>query len=172
MPWLYGELSIDPATLDRRRTERRKLRLELGASTARDAVRVIILDLSETGMQIITSADLVIGESVFVQLPEAGLIEARVIWNCAPNFGCEFPTSIPRGAVSAALLTAPNDRPHGPGEESQSAEDAHWFGGPSIPSAGATSQKFATLALSLCAVIVALLIFALLTAPFSAEQLF
>ncbi len=39
-----------------------------------------------------------------MQIPEAGRVEAEIVWNSGPFFGCEFQDAISAAAVSAALL--------------------------------------------------------------------
>ena len=164
MPLLPAEFTTEPAPADRRRIERRKVRLDLGHSSAGGGSRVVVLDLSETGMQIVTIADLRIGEAFPVQLPEAGLVEARVVWSRAPNFGCEFVPPVSKGAVSAALLTAPHERviEDFPPSDSLSTRSAR--------SDDPVWRLLAVLALSLTAIIVALLLSVMFSAPFSADQ--
>ena len=55
-------------------------------------------------MLIETSADLDVGETIIVELPQAGAVEARVIRSEGGRFACRFQNRISKAAVSAALL--------------------------------------------------------------------
>jgi hypothetical protein len=60
-------------------------------------------------MMIHTTAELDVGEVFQVELPEAGQVEACVVWRRMTLYGCEFRSRVSRGAVSAALLQAEHD---------------------------------------------------------------
>jgi hypothetical protein len=95
-------------TDDRRRSPRRSLKLEAVKSPpSAPEARVIIHDVSLTGILIETSATLAIGERLQVQMPEAGAVEAELVWTSGRLFGCRFKTPISKAALSAALLKSP-----------------------------------------------------------------
>jgi hypothetical protein len=96
-------------TGDLRATVRRTIRLQANARLSRDAVEVEIRNLSDSGLLIETAAHLVIGETLYLDLPEAEMIEANVIWNRGRFFGCEFKAALSKSAMSAALLLSPNE---------------------------------------------------------------
>lgn len=108
---LLAQIRIDPQDGEQRRASRRVLRLEVESAVADGAVRAVVRNLSETGLLIETDAPLSVGDSLAVDLPEAGMVTARVIWGRAPFYGCEFAKAVARGAVSAALLRSPLDEP-------------------------------------------------------------
>jgi len=54
-----------------------------------------------------TTAELMEGETILIDLPVAGSAEARIIWNREDYYGCEFLTPVTKAAVSAALLRTP-----------------------------------------------------------------
>ena len=91
----------------RRTTTRRKLRLEAPGSIASDG-DVLILDISTTGLLIKASGDLVVGETVEFDLPEACGTRAVVKWSNGQLFGCQFRAPVSVATVSAALLRAPS----------------------------------------------------------------
>jgi len=105
---LLAELRIDPEPRDRRRASRRTLRLEVEGAAA-PVGRAVIRNLSETGLLLETREPLQNGDTLSVELPEAGPVTARVVWCRAPYFGCEFAAPVSRGSVSAALLRSPID---------------------------------------------------------------
>lgn len=111
---LAAELRTDTQDLVGRRAARRTLRLEVGAtSSSQEGTPALIRNLSESGLLLETNARLSPGETVAVDLPEAGVTIAEVIWSHGEFYGCEFIRPVTKAAVSAALLRAPAelDRP-------------------------------------------------------------
>ena len=106
---LLAELRTDPVPRDRRRRSRRTLRLEVADAPDGASGRAVVRNLSETGLLLETAEPLQNGDSISVELPEAGTVVARVVWSRAPFFGCEFAAPVSRGSVSAALLKSPID---------------------------------------------------------------
>ncbi len=93
---------------DRRASLRRSLQLDTQSdNVVHGAGQVTIHDLSLTGVLIETSTPLVSGETFEVNLPQAGTVEASVVWNSGEFFGCEFREPISTAALSAALLRSP-----------------------------------------------------------------
>lgn len=93
---------------ERRGAARRRLQLETaGASEATPNIRVVIHDLSVSGLLLETFAQFSVGERIELQLPEAGAAEALIVWNSGRYFGCRFAQPISTAAVSAALLLSP-----------------------------------------------------------------
>jgi hypothetical protein len=100
----------EPAEIgdERRRSARRALRLDTGSDTAgQGASHVTIHDLSLTGVLIETSTPLRSGETFEVDLPQAGSVEASVVWTSGEFYGCAFRDPISTAALSAALLRSP-----------------------------------------------------------------
>ena len=95
---------------DSRATVRRTLRLQVSAQLSGGAVQADIRNLSENGLLVETTMDLVIGEILYFELPEAGIRQAQVVWSRGRLFGCEFKTALSKGIVSAALLRSANER--------------------------------------------------------------
>jgi hypothetical protein len=87
---------------DRRRTVRRSLHLGLGGS----GEPVTVHDLSLTGALIETSIPMLVGAMFEIELPQAGKVEATVVWNSGEYYGCQFELPIAPSALSAALLQA------------------------------------------------------------------
>jgi hypothetical protein len=107
---MLAHLEQDGIERERRRSDRRVLKLRVpGARSSQVGAVVLIHDLSHSGLLIETSADVAIGENLEIELPEAGLCSAKVVWNSGRYFGCEFKSPISRGALSAALLKNPID---------------------------------------------------------------
>jgi len=87
---------------DRRRSVRRALRLGVAAGDGDELVT--IHDLSLTGALLETSVPMLVGATFEVELPQAGTVEASVIWNSGEYYGCQFNLPISPAALSAALL--------------------------------------------------------------------
>jgi hypothetical protein len=97
---------------ERRGAARRALRLDVETNGAsRGAAHVTIHDLSLTGVLIETSTPLAVGETFEVDLPEAGNVQASVVWMSGEFYGCQFAAPISTAALSAALLRSPPDEP-------------------------------------------------------------
>lgn len=107
-----------PPKSDRRRSPRRSLRL--GGSAGSDIVT--IHDLSLTGALLETSVPMLVGAMIEVELPEAGRIEAEIVWSSGEYYGCQFCLPTSPAALSAAQLQstpveATNEAPPDPLEE-------------------------------------------------------
>ncbi len=97
---------------DRRGSRRKALRLNVaGGSASRGSASVTVHDLSLTGVLIETSTSLAIGESFELDLPEAGKVQASIVWNSGEFFGCQFEQPISGAALAAALLRSPHGEP-------------------------------------------------------------
>jgi len=101
----------EPNASDPRSTVRRTLVLCTPAHSSRGATAAVIHDLSERGLKLEVEARLLVDEIIGVELPEAGIVEARIVWVADGFGGCRFLQPVSRAAVSAALLRSP--APHG-----------------------------------------------------------
>ncbi|MES2553063.1 MAG: PilZ domain-containing protein [Pseudomonadota bacterium] len=172
MAQLLAAKWTDPAASeDKRGAARRTLRLALPASSVQVATtNVVIHDLSELGFMIETSAELAVGETFQIDMPQAGLIEARVVWNQDSSFGCRFLSCVSKGAVSAAMLLAPIEQA-APADILPQAKSWSDFDDDNIAEdATYRGQTAAMVSLALLSIVVILFIFALLSLPFSSEQ--
>lgn len=168
---LVAQLRTEAQTSDNRAARRRSLSLEVRAFSPPDAGNALIRNLSERGLLIETAADLAIGETIQVELPEAGACEARIVWRDGSFFGCEFLTPVPQAAVSAALLLAPFER--APAAALPQLPENSVFGDdwaeprfePDPYSPGVDIVLMVSLVVALC--MAALFIYVLLTFPFS-----
>jgi hypothetical protein len=94
---------------DNRAVSRFSLHLEVEGLAEKGATRVCIHDISQTGMLLQTAATLSVGDCICVDLPEAGVTDAVVIWSEHDFFGCEFRQGLASGAISAALLRSAHE---------------------------------------------------------------
>ncbi len=168
---LAGKWTDPTASADYRGAARRTLCLALTATTNEVATTsVLIRDLSELGFMIETSAELAVGETFQIDLPQAGLTEARVVWNEDSSFGCRFLSRVSKGAVSAAMLLAPIEQVATvdilPLENRWSVFDDDDM----VENATYRGNTAAMISLALLSIVVILFIFALLSLPFSSEQ--
>ncbi len=97
--------SVTP--IDRRRSLRWRVELHVSLELAPGQARATVRNLSKDGMLIETGADLQVGDSILVDLPEADETEARIVWRHDRSYGCAFDTPTPSAVISAALLKAP-----------------------------------------------------------------
>lgn len=107
---LVAELRMEPVMLDGRLTPRRTCRLRVSTPSLTKEANALILNISENGLLIETTVEMQIGETLYMDLPEAGLTRAVVIWNRQNCFGCEFVEWISKSAVSAAILRSSPER--------------------------------------------------------------
>ncbi|MDK2759778.1 MAG: PilZ domain-containing protein [Sphingopyxis sp.] len=101
---LLAHIAIPADDANRRRMERRTLRLDVDARSADTESAVVIRNLSRTGLLIETDAAFAVGETFILILPELGAAPARVVRNDGKRFGCEFLSPVPASAISAAML--------------------------------------------------------------------
>ncbi|WP_082660362.1 helix-turn-helix domain-containing protein [Sphingopyxis sp. H050] len=105
----------------KRRSARRNAPLLVrGTTRSGDAIELLIHNISESGVLVESDAPLAIDERIDVELPHAGLVQARLVWKSGQLFGCQFDAPISPAAVSAAQL--------------QSATDVRFGGGAGQPS--------------------------------------
>jgi hypothetical protein len=102
MPMLAHFEDLAPRS-DRRRSIRRSLKL--GVAGCEQAVTVH--DLSLTGALLETSVPMLVGQSFEVELPQAGKVDATIVWNSGEYYGCQFELPIAPSVLSAALLRSP-----------------------------------------------------------------
>lgn len=97
------------------RAARRTLRLDTtGALATGSAAAVRIHNISATGLLLETAAELAEGEDLAVELPLAGLCQARVVWRSDGFSGCRFASPLSQAALAAVELrseAAPAERP-------------------------------------------------------------
>lgn len=97
--------AVDDA--ERRAARRRTINLGTTPVGERPIQRIVLLDLSKTGLRLHCLTHLEIGECVVVCLPHAGEVEARIVWSNNDEYGARFVSPISAGAVSAAALASP-----------------------------------------------------------------
>ena len=102
MPMLAHFEDLSPRS-DRRRAIRRALKLGV-AGTEQTAT---VHDLSLTGALIETSVPMLVGQTFEVELPQAGKVDAVIVWNSGEYYGCQFELPIAPSALSAARLRSP-----------------------------------------------------------------
>jgi hypothetical protein len=70
-------------------------------------VDVVVIDLSNTGVRIATSADLAIGQEISIGLAGAGVTHAFVAWRDGERYGCVFERPMAPEATAMAFSNAP-----------------------------------------------------------------
>ncbi|MBW0007252.1 MAG: PilZ domain-containing protein [Sphingomonas sp.] len=105
MPMLAHFEELAPK--ERRRAARRALRLGIGSKDVKSGFeQVTIHDLSLTGALLETSIPMLNGAIFEFELPQAGLVEAEIIWSSGEYYGAQFTLPIAPSALSAAILKA------------------------------------------------------------------
>lgn len=92
---------------DVRSAVRRTLSLHVPAHSSAGTSAALVHDLSEHGLRIEAAATFLVNEIIRVDLPEAGIVEAKIVWVGNGFAGCRFLDPVPKAAVSAALLRSP-----------------------------------------------------------------
>jgi PilZ domain len=105
MPLIAHFEELEPA--ERRRAARRALKLGIGPKDLEMGVeQVMIRDLSLTGALLETSLPMLVGAIFEFELPDAGLVEAEIVWCSGEYYGAQFSLPITPAVLSAALLQA------------------------------------------------------------------
>lgn len=113
---------IDPDSVTARPRRRRLLLETAGENAAGELAAVTIHNVSASGLLLETAAGLSVDEAIEVDLPEAGLQTARVVWRDGAFHGCRFETEI-----TAATLAAIELRGLSPVETHRALDDAETF---------------------------------------------
>jgi hypothetical protein len=103
MAWV-GAVTTQTQTDEERYARRHHLTLTARASSGSSAARVVVHNLSATGLLIEADLALEVGDEFEVELPEAGTTRAEVVWRSDDFCGCEFATPLATAIVSAARL--------------------------------------------------------------------
>lgn len=102
---IAAHLEPTPHSDDPRRGVRHTLRLEaLGATADGEQSRVTVHNISASGLLIETAALLDIGETIALDLPEAGERIATVSWASEAYYGCQLDRPLSAAELSAAQL--------------------------------------------------------------------
>jgi len=104
---MLAQISVEAQDQDQRGAVRRTLQLETPVANDLSSWRVVIGNLSETGISFETALGLALGDILEIGLPEVGAVEARIVWADGDAYGCQFLSPISKAAVSAALLLSP-----------------------------------------------------------------
>ncbi len=118
---------IDPAQTGagQRGSPRQALRLETsGLGPDGGAANVVIHNISAAGLLIETELELREGDRLALDLPEAGLVTAMIVWRSERLYGCAFERALGPAALAAAQLqSSARERPATPGiSSSQTGE--------------------------------------------------
>ena len=88
-----------------RAATRRALRLEAsGLAPDGEEANVTIHNISAAGLLIETALDLAAGEQLALDLPEAGIVTAAVVWRSERLYGCAFEQTLGPAALAAVQL--------------------------------------------------------------------
>ncbi|GAA4771374.1 helix-turn-helix domain-containing protein [Novosphingobium ginsenosidimutans] len=103
---IAGRIDPNPApeTAPGERAQRRNLRLEVTGELNGSQANVTVHNISESGLLMETAQPLAVGEWFNLTLPEAGTVEAEVIWVSGQLHGCRFSAPVNRATLSASQL--------------------------------------------------------------------
>lgn len=123
---IKAHLEVRSGSAEARAAPRRTLYLATeGAMPGQDAAEVLIRNISATGLLLDYQGALANGESIAIELPEAGLTTAEIVWASEGLYGCRFVTPLSPAALSAAQLrslSAQDDiRDTGAGDNAQTS---------------------------------------------------
>ncbi|MCP5379304.1 MAG: PilZ domain-containing protein [Novosphingobium sp.] len=102
-----AQISSPVPSAERRGAERRIITFGFDTEDTQNRNRILILNLSRTGLLLQTSAELQVGEEIQIAIPEAGAVNAKVVRQDGDQFGAMFELPITKAAVSAVLLVSP-----------------------------------------------------------------
>ena len=98
-------------TKEARAAERRSAEAPSTMRTdGRDPIDVIVLDISRSGVRIVSDAVLSIGQEITIGLAGAGVTRAYVAWARDGEYGCAFERPIPPEDEAVAFSHAPVKR--------------------------------------------------------------
>lgn len=102
---IKAHLEQAAAGIGQRAATRRALRME-AAGLAPDGMEanVTIHNISAAGLLIETALDLAAGEQLALDLPEAGVVTAAVVWRSEQLYGCAFEQALGAAALAAVQL--------------------------------------------------------------------
>lgn len=101
---------FEHVSVDDRREQRGRLWLDTqGTSASGKTADVLIHNISTTGLLIECAAGLIPGETIEIELPQAGATAATIVWASGKLFGCQFDTPVSEAALSAARLSSAVD---------------------------------------------------------------
>jgi transcriptional regulator with XRE-family HTH domain len=108
---IVAQLEESAESAGKPREPRRKLWLEAqGALVSGNSAKVLVHNISATGLLLESPVALAIDEKIGIELPHAGAMWAKVIWASGHLFGCEFETPVSAATLSAAQLRSAVDQ--------------------------------------------------------------
>ncbi len=113
-PGIPGDNPSNSPNDSQRAAPRRALRMEASGLAPDGAeANVTIHNISAAGLLIETALDLATGEQLALDLPEAGIVAAVIVWRSERLYGCAFERALGPAALAAAQLQgfAPDSLP-------------------------------------------------------------
>ena len=102
---IKAHLGTPAATDTQRASPRRALRLEASGLAPDGAeANVVIHNISAAGLLLETALELASGEELALDLPEAGIVSAVIVWRSERLYGCAFEQALGPAALAAAQL--------------------------------------------------------------------
>lgn len=104
---LLAGIIEDQAQRDLRGGARRRVLVNVNLAIDASSARVLVHDLSTTGLRMQTETALSIGDVVSIEFPDIPPIDAHIVHGAHGIYGCEFVTPISQAVLSAAVLKSP-----------------------------------------------------------------
>ena len=102
---LKAHIDTNPSRIEGRRQPRRSLRLETsGVLPGGLDANVTVHNISAAGLLIETAQQMVVGEVLAIELPNAGPVGVEVVWQSGQLYGCAFEQALGEAALAAAQL--------------------------------------------------------------------
>jgi hypothetical protein len=103
---LEAVLEQHDAAVECRATARRSLKLAVRSqSPAAGELQIVIHNISRTGLLLeAPQGSLAVGDGLFLEVPEDGTVESKIVWESGRFFGSKFRSPVSQAAMSGALL--------------------------------------------------------------------
>lgn len=128
--WAY--LLHIPERLDRRGSSRHIIRFQASAKRSSMMINhVLVIDISRSGLRLMTSESLQVGGKIAIDLPEVGQVMGTIRWKDDVQYGLEFSARLSRAELATTRLAGQTYQQY----ESAQALLAHpllahpWLGG-------------------------------------------
>lgn len=106
-----AQISSPGVSAERRSADRRVITFGFDTYDTQSEARIVILNLSRTGLLLQTAAQLEVGERLQIEIPQAGMVDAKIVRRSGDQFAAMFDSPITQAALSAVLLASPATPP-------------------------------------------------------------
>lgn len=101
--WAY--LLHIPERLDRRGSSRHIIRFQASAKRSSMMINhVLVIDISRSGLRLMTSESLQVGGKIAIDLPEVGQVMGIIRWKDDVQYGLEFSARLSKAELATTRL--------------------------------------------------------------------